>query len=97
MYRVLRNLFAPASLEDLRESIERTMDRGATAFKIAELMDRHGNEDWLEPLVDQLGPAIQLQVNDLANMLEVLDKYAFLLSAAACLTITASITGDLQP
>jgi hypothetical protein len=64
------NYYYPTSLEDLRKGIERTIDRGATAFKVGELMDKHGSDDWLGPLMEELGPFIQVQVADLANLLE---------------------------
>ncbi len=37
-------------------------------------MDKHGRQDWLEPVVNHLGPQIQLQLGDMANMLEVFSK-----------------------
>jgi len=59
--------YYPTSLEELRNGTERTIDRGATAFKVDELMDTLGSGDWLSPLMDELGPFIQVQVEDLAN------------------------------
>lgn len=64
------NYYYPRSLEDLREQIERTLDRGATAIKVGELMDKHGSDDWLGPLMEELGPYIQVQIADLASFLE---------------------------
>lgn len=67
----MKNYYFPDSVESLRQSIERAQDRSSTAFHIAEVMDQHGRKDWLGPLMDQLGPSIQIQINDLANLLEV--------------------------
>ena len=64
------NYYYPTSLSELRAAIERSIDRGATAFKAGEMMDKHGSNDWLGPLLDQIGPLIQVQVADLANILE---------------------------
>jgi hypothetical protein len=64
------NYYYPRSLQDLRNEIARTIDRGATALKVGELMDKHGNDDWLGPLMAELGPFIQVQVADLASFLE---------------------------
>lgn len=64
------NYFYPTPLEDLREAIRRTIDRGATAFKVGELMDKHGSDNWLGPFLEELGPFIQVQVADFANFLE---------------------------
>ncbi|RDW85209.1 hypothetical protein BP6252_02799 [Coleophoma cylindrospora] len=75
IYVVVRNYYYPTRLGALREGIERSLDRGATAFKIGELMDRNGNDDWLAPLLEELGPFIQIQVIDLANLLEVMYNF----------------------
>lgn len=64
------NFYYPQSLEALRQGIERTMDRGATAIRIGEMMDKHGSDDWLGPLMEELGPFVQLQIVDLASFLE---------------------------
>jgi hypothetical protein len=48
--------------------------QGGTAYRFGELIDKHGRENWLEPLIDELGPYIQLQLGDVANMLEVFAK-----------------------
>lgn len=53
IYLVIMNYCYPASYEGLRESIARSMDRGSTAMKVVELMDRHGDGDWLGPLMDE--------------------------------------------
>ncbi|KAL3417389.1 hypothetical protein PVAG01_11389 [Phlyctema vagabunda] len=71
IYMAVKNYYYPSSVQSLRDGIQRSLDRGATAFKIGELMDKHGNNDWLEPLMDDLGPYIQLQVADLASILEI--------------------------
>ena len=62
--------YYPRSLKDLRAGVERSIDRGATAFKVGEMMDKHGSSDWLGPLMEELGPNIQVQVADFANLLE---------------------------
>ena len=59
LYSAILNYVYPSSLEELRQVIERTIDRGATAFKIGEMMDKHGSDDWLEPFLQELGPFIQ--------------------------------------
>ena len=37
-------------------------------------MEKRGPENWLEPLLEELGPQMQLQLGDIANMLEVFQK-----------------------
>ena len=54
--------------------MRRALDSKSTASRLGELIDKHGREDWLEPLMVEVGPYIQLQLGDIANMLEVFDK-----------------------
>lgn len=54
--------------------MQRARDRHQSAFKFGELIDKHGNENWLEPLVKKMGPYVQLQLGDIGNMLEVFVK-----------------------
>ncbi|KAL8680061.1 MAG: hypothetical protein Q9186_003700 [Xanthomendoza sp. 1 TL-2023] len=70
--------------EALRESMQRTHDQRSNAYQFGELVDKHGRKHWLEPLLDELGPFMQLQLNDMGNMLEVFanrfPKYRYLVS-----------------
>ena len=68
------NRYFPTSIDSLRESMLRAQDSRSTAHKIGELADKHGRHHWLEPFLDDLGPFIQLQLHDVANMLEVFAK-----------------------
>lgn len=54
--------------------MERNLERGSTAHKFGELIDKHGREEWLGHLIDNVGPFLQVQVGDLANLLEVMSK-----------------------
>lgn len=71
---MLKNRYFPRSAEQLRESIERSLEGEGTPFQIGELIDKHGRAHWLEPLIEGLGPFVQLQLSDMANMLEVFNK-----------------------
>jgi hypothetical protein len=46
-------------------------------------MDKHGSDDWLEPLLEDLGPSIQVQANDFANFLDATYKFYHFRSPAA--------------
>lgn len=74
MYFVIKNRFFPTSVGSLRESIQRTSDSQNSAYRFGEIIDKHGQDSWIEPLIDELGPYIQLQLGDIANMLEVFHK-----------------------
>lgn len=55
--------------------MKRTLDRGSTAFKIEELIDQHGSQDWLGHLMDQAGPWLQLQLGDIVTLLEAISNF----------------------
>lgn len=76
IYLVLANRYFPSSVAALRESERRAKEREGTAFQLGELMHKHGQEGWIEPLVEEVGPYVQVQVGDMADMLEVFTKYA---------------------
>ena len=54
--------------------MQRALDSERKPYKFGELIDKHGRDSWLEPLLEDLGPYIQLQIGDIANMLEVFHK-----------------------
>ncbi|KAI9779482.1 MAG: hypothetical protein M1835_004689 [Candelina submexicana] len=74
LYTVVRNYYFPTDIKALRKSIERASDRRGTAYQFGELIDKHGRDEWLQPMIDTIGPFAQLQIGDLANLLEVLYK-----------------------
>lgn len=74
IYIVLKNRIFPTSVESIRESMQKAEDSRGTASRFGELIDKHGRHDWLEPVVNHLGPQVQLQLGDMANMLEVFSK-----------------------
>ena len=75
LYYTIRNKFYPSSMKHLRAAIDRSVDREADALQIGEFIDRHGREKWLDPLIEELGPYVQLQLGDIANLLEVLSNF----------------------
>lgn len=80
IYITLKNKFYPHDVNSIRESLDRSLDRGAQAYWFGELVDRYGREKWLEPLLDQIAPFIRLQLGDLVVFLEITRKYARLVS-----------------
>ncbi|ESZ90497.1 hypothetical protein SBOR_9127 [Sclerotinia borealis F-4128] len=76
VYKTAKNYYYPSSVDTLREEFSRSFDEGS-ALKAGELMDKHGEKDWLGPLLEQLGPFLQLQIADLANLLEVYDSFFY--------------------
>ena len=98
IFIVLRNRYRPTSIESLRESMERSLENSGTACKFGELIDKHGRHDWLELVISDIGPYTQLQLGDVANMLEILSNFyhwrnpqktfATLFFFASCLTVS---------
>jgi hypothetical protein len=75
VFIVLRNRFRSQSIDALRASHERAVDRGTTARRFGELINRHGKGDWVDPLMDSVGPTAQVQLGDVADMLEILANF----------------------
>lgn len=100
IYSTIRNKLNPGSVQAVRESVARAFDREARVQAWGELLQRHGQHDWIEPLLDEIGPLIQMQLGDFADLLEVLINFhrnekpgrtlASLFFFASCLIITLS-------
>jgi hypothetical protein len=75
IYTVLRNWFYPDSVEAVRQAYARSVDQALKAQAWGELVEKAGHEDWIEPLLDALGPMVQLQLADAADYLEVLTNF----------------------
>ena len=87
---MLKEKFFTTSVESIRESMRRALDRRCTATKFGELIDKHGRHDWLEPVAESFGPCIQLQLGDIANMLEVFSKSVEVYDYVVLGTLTSS-------
>ncbi|KAF2157389.1 hypothetical protein K461DRAFT_215317, partial [Myriangium duriaei CBS 260.36] len=72
---VLENRFRKKRVEQLRESHRRAKSNNMTAFRFNELIHRHGSTDWLDPLIEEAGPMVQMQLSDLADFLEILNNF----------------------
>jgi hypothetical protein len=72
IYSTIRNRFRETSIRTVRESVGRAVDREARVQAWGELIQRHGQHDWLEQFLDEIGPMIQLQLGDMADLLEIL-------------------------
>lgn len=75
IYATIRNKFRPDSVESIRNSIERGLVREAQVHAWVELIQAHGKHEWVEPLLDNVGPIIQMQLGDLANFAECLINF----------------------
>jgi len=75
IYITLKYRYTEQSRDAMRESHERAAKRSATAFNIGEIIHRHGRGNWLEGLLDEMGPTLQMQLADTADYLEILDNF----------------------
>lgn len=52
----------------------RTEDATKTAMTLTEFVVKRGDETWVNPLIEKLGPWVFIQLADMANFMEVLRK-----------------------
>ncbi|KAN0068315.1 hypothetical protein V8E54_013511 [Elaphomyces granulatus] len=72
---VVKNRYFPSTVKSFRYSFNRALGRSTRAYRWGELIDRHGREQWLELLLNEVGPYIQVQMGDLAAFLEILGNF----------------------
>jgi hypothetical protein len=72
---ILKARYYPPTIPDLREKLERSEDAERTAQDFIEQIEQHGAHGWVDPLIEKVGPTIQLQLEDLANFTEILKKF----------------------
>jgi hypothetical protein len=75
IYSTVRNKFRPSSVQTVRDNVTRAIDRKARVQAWGDLIQRHGKDDWLEPLLNEVGPIIQMQLGDVADLLEVMVNF----------------------
>lgn len=75
IYRTIRNKFSPTTVQSIRERVRRSTERSAKVRAWGELVQKHGGSDWVEPLLDGIGPHLQMQVGDLCMFLERVQNF----------------------
>lgn len=75
MYLVIQRHIHGNSLDDLREDIKHREDVQRTALSLTELIEKEGDEEWSDKLLEGLGPWAMIQLADLANFFESVRKY----------------------
>lgn len=75
IYITLRNKIYPTTVQAVRDRVKRSQDQSAKVQAWGELIQKHGGSDWVEPLLDGIGPHIQLQLSDLTIYLERMQNF----------------------
>ncbi|KAJ9644241.1 hypothetical protein H2204_001592 [Knufia peltigerae] len=75
VYSTIKNKFQPSSVQTVRANVSRALDREARVQAWGDLIQRHGKHDWLEPFLDEIGPMIQRQLGDFADLLEIMVNF----------------------
>ena len=103
IYATLRNRYYPDKVGSIRKAYQRSVDQAAKAEAWGELVEKHGKRDWVEPLMDQCGPLVQLQLADLADYIEAVANFyhwevpsktaasIFFFSVCLLITLTADV------
>lgn len=65
------------TLENLREDIKHREDVQRTALSLTEYIEKEGNEEWADKLLETVGPWLMVQLADMANFFESTRKFVF--------------------
>ena len=71
---VLKRRYYPPTSENLREDIKRSEDTEQTAMSLTQLIEQHGSRGWLNALMEKSGPRSALELEDMADALEIIRK-----------------------
>lgn len=71
---MIKRRYYPPTIEELREEIERSEHQEMTALNISQLIEQHGTHGWVDAVIDEAGPFLLAQLEDLANFFEVIWK-----------------------
>ena len=73
--QVLRRRYRVQTIGRLREDVIRAEDPTVTALTLIEQIEKRGAHGWIEPLIEDMGEWLLIQLGDVANLLEVMLKY----------------------
>lgn len=74
-YTIAHSREQPERIQMLKESHDRIGDENATPDTFGEMINRHGSSDWLDPMIENIGPIIQPQVKVLADWMEMFANF----------------------
>jgi hypothetical protein len=90
---IQRKIAAP-NIEDLRADIKRTEDVTETALSLSEFIQKKGDTEWIDPLIETLGPWALVQLSDLASLMEVIRKYELPFPMSLTTNFAVSTNGE---
>jgi len=59
----------------MRESLVQAEDKDAQAQDMTDIITKYGTHDWLDRVIDALGPTLLYQAEHVADVLEMIQKY----------------------
>jgi hypothetical protein len=68
-----RHIHAP-TIADLEIDVKRTERLEETALTLSEFIEKRGDQHWVDPLIEDVGPWMMVQLADLADLMETLRK-----------------------
>lgn len=74
LYLVVERRIHGNSMEDLRADIKRREDVERTALSLTEFIEKKGDKEWADELLQNLGPWLMVQLADMANFFETVRK-----------------------
>ncbi|KAL6706388.1 hypothetical protein ACN47E_005494 [Coniothyrium glycines] len=75
IYIVVERRVNGVTIEALREDIKHTEDVHATALSLTEFIEKKGEDQWADEIMQDLGPWLMIQLADLANFFESLRNF----------------------
>jgi hypothetical protein len=71
---VLNRGYYPPTIPQMRKELERSEDEDAPPSDLSQFIEEHRGHDWVGKLIEQVGPAVKMQIEDVADVLEMLLK-----------------------
>lgn len=75
LYSAISNRYGRHTRQWMSDSQHRARSTHTRVEMVSELVARHGKDKWLEPMLDEFGPWLQLQLGDTALFLEMFASY----------------------
>ncbi|KAF2703530.1 hypothetical protein K504DRAFT_463583 [Pleomassaria siparia CBS 279.74] len=75
LYFIVKRYFNGNTLKDLRQHVQRTEDVLQTALTLTECVEKKGDEQWADELLQELGPWLMIQLCDMADFFEVMRNF----------------------